>query len=261
MTQYSVTTLAVGSSIIPGPELFWMSHFDEWFPLTFQSVLIKGNGVIALVNTGPAEDLEPMNVGWASFLGEKARMSRYPGEFILDQLQKHDVRAEDVTHVVLTPLQLYTVSNVLAFPNAQICIAQRGWTHFHTTHAHPHDNRATSIPDEILIELVTTAWPRVRLLSDEDELAPGLRTWWSGGHHRASVVVEVDTKEGVVAISDSFFYEQNVLDDIPIGINENMYEVLAAHERVRRTADLLVPLYDPKNFEKYPEGRVAEGAS
>lgn len=258
-TRYSVRTLAVGSSIVPGPELFWMSHFDEWFPLTFQCVLIEGDGVVALVNTGPAADLEPMNAGWASFLGEKARMSREPGQFILEQLERHGVRPEDVTHVILTPLQLYTVSNVLTFPNAQICIAERGWMHFHTTHAHPHDNRATSIPDEILTELVTSAWPRVRLLADEDELAAGLRTWWSGGHHRASMVVEVDTTAGIVAISDTFFYEQNLLEDTPIGINENMYEVLAAHARVRKTADLVVPLYDPKNFEKYPEGLVAGG--
>ena len=257
MSTYSVTTLPVGRSIIPGPELFWMSHFEEWFPLTFQSVLIRGEGVVALVNTGPAADLEPMNAGWASFLGEKARLERGEGEFILDQLAAHDVRPEDVTHVILTPLQLYTVSNVLAFPNATICIAERGWVHFHTTHRHPHDNRATSIPDDILVELVTSAWPRVRLLRDEDEIAPGLRTWWSGGHHRASIVVEVDTSRGVVAISDTYFHVRNVVEDIPLGINENMYEVLDAYARVRRTADVIVPLYDPANFETHPDGRIA----
>lgn len=257
MTTYSVTTMAVGESIIPGPELYWMTSFDEWFPLTFQSVLIRGDGVVALVNTGPAEDLEPMNAGWASFLGEKARMQRADGEFILDQLAALGVRPEEITHVILTPLQLYTVSNVLAFPQARICIAKRGWVHFHTTHEHPHDNRATSIPDEILTELVTTAWPRVRLLEDEDEIAPGLRTWWSGGHHRASLVVEVDTANGVVAISDSFFHERNVTENIPLGINEDMYEVLACYERVRRTADVVLPLYDPANFDRHPGGRVA----
>lgn len=259
MTAYDVTTLVVGESIVPGPELFWMSHFDEWFPLAFQVVLIKGPGVVALVNTGPAEDLEPMNAGWASFLGERARMTRAPGAFILDQLAAHGVAPDDVTHVILTPLQLYTVSNVLAFPRAQICISKRGWTHFHSTHEHPHDNRATSIPDDILVELVTTAWPRVRLLEDEDEVAPGLRTWWSGGHHRASIVVEVDTDSGVVAISDTFFWLKNVTDDIPIGINESMYEVLDAHARVRRTADIVLPLYDPENTTRFPGGRVATG--
>ena len=104
---------------------------------------------------------------------------------------------------------------------------------------------------------MTTAWPRVRLLEDEDELAPGLRTWWSGGHHRASMVVEVDTPAGVVAISDTFFHLQNVEEDHPIGISENIYEALAAHARVRRTADIIVPLYDPANFDRFPDGVVS----
>ena len=259
MTRFEVTTMAVGEGLVPGPELFWMNNFDEWFPLTFQCVLIRGNGVVALVNTGPALDLEPMNAGWASFLGEKARMHRQDGQFIIDQLTRLGVAPEDVTHVILTPLQLYTVSNVLAFPHAEICIARRGWVHFHTTHEHPHDNRSTSIPDDILVELVTRAWPRVRLLDDEDELAPGLRTWWSGCHHRASVVVEVDTEKGVVAVSDTYFYERNVSENVPLGINENMYEVLACYDRVRRTADVVLPLYDPLNFDRCPDGRVARG--
>ena len=258
MSQYSVTTLALGTGDVPGPELFWMNHFEEWFPLLFQAVLIRGEGVCALVNTGPAQDLTDMNDQWASFLGERARMRREEGQFILDQLASHGVSPEDITHVILTPLQLYTVSNLLAFPSAEICIAERGWVHFHTTHQHPHDNRATSIPDEILTELVTTAWPRVRLLKDEDEIAPGLRTWWSGGHHRASIVVEADTAAGVVAISDTFFWLQNVTDDVPIGISENIYESLAAHERVRRTADVVLPLYDPANFTRFPDGIVAD---
>jgi hypothetical protein len=31
---------------------------------------------------------------------------------------------------------------------------------------------------------------------------------------------------------------------------------LAAHERAKR-ADIVLPLYDPKNFERFPEGVVA----
>jgi hypothetical protein len=257
MTKYSVQILPVGRGDVPGPELFWMGSWDQWHTLLFQAVLVRGDGVVALVNTGPARDLEPMNAHWASVLGERAAMRREPDEFITDQLAKHGVAPEDVTHVVLTPLQLYTVSNVQLFSNAEICIAKRGWVHFHTTHTHPHDNRATSLPDDILVHLVTDAWPRVRLLEDEDELAPGLRTWWSGVHHRASVVVEADTERGTAAISDSFFVLDNVEKNIPIGINENMYEAISTYERVRTTADVIVPLYDIGNLDRFENGRVA----
>ena len=49
----------------------------------------------------------------------------------------------------------------------------------------------------------------------------------------------------------------NVLDNVPLGINENMYEVLACYERVRRDADVVIPLYDPANFDTHPDGLIA----
>jgi hypothetical protein len=254
--HYRVTALPMGTGDVPGPEVFWMSSWDEWLPLTFQVLLIRGPGVVALVNTGPAEDLDPMNERWASFLGPRAAFRREPGQFILDALDSHGVRPEDVTHVFLTPLQLYTVSNVLSFPSARILISRRGWEHFHGTHSHPHDDRDTSIPPAILQALVTTEWPRVDLLEDEHEVLPGLRTWWTGSHHRASFAVEIDTASGTVVASDAFFYLENVERNHPIGICENIYEALAAHERAGR-ADIVLPLYDPKNFERFPGGVVA----
>lgn len=253
---YQVTCLPMGTGEVPGPEVFWMNDWDTWYPLAFQVVLIRGNGIVALVNTGPAKDLESMNDGWASFLGERARLTRKPGEFLLDQLALHDVRPEDVTHIFLTPLQLYTVSNVLEFPRALIHISRRGWVHFNTSHDHPHDDRDTSIPPEILRELVTTAWPRVVLLDDEEEIAIGLRTWWAGSHHRATIAVEVDTSVGTIVISDAFFYLDNLTRNRPIGICENIYEALTAYERAGR-ADVILPLYDPSNFERFPGGVVA----
>jgi hypothetical protein len=254
--EYKLTLLSMGGSEVPGPELFWMGQWDNWFRLQFQVGLIQGNGITALVNTGPAKDLGPMNEGWVAFLGERVKFARQEGEYILDQLAKHNVKPEDVTHIFLTPLQLYSVSNVLEFPNAKIHISKRGWIHFHTTHQHPHDGRDTSLPPHILAELVGKAWDRVVLLEDEETIAPGLRTWWSGGHHRASIAVEVDTKAGTAVLSDTFFVMENVVNNHPIGITENMYECMDAHARALKSP-IVIPLYDPKNFDRFKNGVVA----
>jgi len=254
--EYKLTLLSMGGSEVPGPELFWMGQWDNWFRLQFQVGLIQGNGITALVNTGPAKDLGPMNEGWVAFLGERVKFARQEGEYILDQLAKHNVKPEDVTHIFLTPLQLYSVSNVLEFPNAKIHISKRGWIHFHTTHKHPHDGRDTSLPPHILAELVGKAWDRVVLLEDEETIAPGLRTWWSGGHHRASIAVEVDTKAGTAVLSDTFFVMENVVNNHPIGITENMYECMDAHARALKSP-IVIPLYDPKNFDRFKNGVVA----
>jgi len=253
---YAMRSLPVGRSEIPGPELFWMSSWDQWFPLLFQVVIIQGKGINALLNTGPATDLTPMNDLWVKVISERVRFRREEGEFITDALAGIGLVPADITHVILTPFQLYTVSNVPLFSQAKVCLSKTGWIHYHTTHSHPHDSRWHSIPRDVLVHLVTEAWDRVRLLEDEDEIAPGLRTWWCGGHHRASLAIEVDTPVGKVITSDAFFYYENVEENRPLGINENLYEIQAAYQRARQ-ADHLLPLYDPKVFERYAGGIVS----
>jgi hypothetical protein len=48
--------------------------------------------------------------------------------------------------------------------------------------------------------------------------------------------------------------KENVTENRPLGINESLAETLAADERIRREADVLVPLYDPGVFRRHPNG-------
>ena len=253
---FGVRILPLGFGEVPGPEVYWMSDWEQWHRLAFQAFLIQQDGANILVGTGPAQDLTAMNAGWAALLGERAAFQREDGQWLPTQLEQLGLATSDITHVLLTPLQLYTTSNVHLFDQAQICLTERGWTHFHSSHRHPHDDRWTSIPPEVLSYMTHEAWDRVRLLADEDEILPGLRTWWTGSHHRASMAVEVDTPAGTVTITDAYFTERNLREDHPIGICENIYEALAAHDRVRRTADIALTLYDEGQLERYPDGLV-----
>jgi hypothetical protein len=259
--SYSVRVLSVGESKIRGPEVFWMSHWDEILPLAFNVTLIQGPGITALVNTSPPDDDGETRRDFPAMRylhdAPAGDLVRGRAQSMLGALDSAGLSPDDITHVILTPLELYTTGTLDKFRRAQICLSKRGWVHFHTTHDHPHDSRWRSFPREILVDLVTDSWDRVRLLEDEDEIAPGLRTWWSGAHHRESMVVEADTGGGVVAISDSFFYYENVEDGALLGLCENMYEALACYARVRKTASVLIPIHDPKVFERYPGGVVA----
>lgn len=256
MTSFAVTVLRVGSTEVPGPEVFWMAEWERWVSLSVNVVVARRDGAVVLVNTGPPDDLAPINDLWTT-LGPRAELRRTDDERIEAQLARLGIEPAEVTHVVLTPLQLYTTGGVMRFPNAQICISRTGWVHFHTTHGHPHDNRRLSLSRELLAYLVTDGWERVRLLDDEDEVVPGLRTWWAGTHHRASLAVEIDSIAGVVVASDAFFVYDNVEQGRPLGIGESLAEGVAAYARARRVADHLVPLYDPQVYERYPGGVVA----
>ena len=260
--HFGVQSISVGSFQEPGPAVFWQSHWDEWITLRLQLVLIRGGDLTVLVNTALPDDLSALHAEYPSAMmfkpeGERGALTRRrPGELQIPALAAAGVRPRDVTHVIVNPIVRYTTETLDAFPNAELCFSKRGWVHFHTTHQHPHDSRAAFARDT-LVRLVTDWWPRVRLLEDEDQVAPGLRTWHAGVHHRGTMVVEVDTAVGVVAISDAFFVYENLDGDRPLGLNESFEETFRTYERVRRTADHVIPLYDGKVFDRYPDGIVA----
>ncbi len=76
--SYHVRILKVGEVEVPGPEVFWMSQWDTWLPLSIDVLVIQGRGVTALVNTGAPEDLSPINEMWMSVLGERGLYRRSP---------------------------------------------------------------------------------------------------------------------------------------------------------------------------------------
>jgi hypothetical protein len=191
-------------------------------------------------------------------LGPRATFTRSPEETIEAHLLRRGLAPRDVTHVVVTPFTLYSTSGIPLFTNAQICLSKRGWVAFHTTHDHPHDARWATLSQETLRYLIFDGWERVKLLEDEDEIVPGIRTWWAGTHHRASIAVEIDTPSGIAVASDAFFYRENVVDNVPLGISESIDEALVCYARVRRVADHILPLTDPRLLEEYPSGVVSE---
>ncbi len=261
--DYKVNVLSVGRTMVPGPEIFWMDKFGEWLPLNFNIVVIQGQGNTILVNTGPSKEMIPtLNELWVDkiFNTEKARLKVSEDEHIENALASIGVNIEDVDYVVVTPFQSYAIGNINLFSNATICLSKKGWINFHAPKwkEHPHDVRDFCIPEENLIYLETEAWDRVKLLEDEDEIVDGVTTFWTGTHHRHSVAIKIESSAGTVVTSDSFFYFENIEDRYPIGIMESMEEALEAYDRIKKESDLIIPLYDPKVYERYPNGVVAD---
>lgn len=255
--SYRVQVLKMGQADVRGPEVYWMSRWNEWETLYFYMVLIRGNGITAVVNTGPPADLDPLNEAWRQFAGERCRMLRDEAERPLAALAHARVRPDDVDYVLLTPLQSYATANVPLFPRAQICFSRRGWIEdIMARPAYLHVPRAFCIPDSVLEYLLFDAWDRVRLLEDEEQICPGLSAWWAGTHHRSSMVYSIETSAGVVMAGDCAFKYGNLAGH-PLGIAESLPEGDAAYRRIRANAAHFIPLYDPEVLSRYPEGVIA----
>lgn len=243
---------------IPGPELFWMSAWSEKREITLLSVIAENDaGEVAVVNTGPnAADLPRMNAAWAAGVGPDCALSITAS--VTDGLDRFGHRVSDVRWVLCTPFQAYTVGNIALFEQARVALSGRGWRFFFDNPypRHPHDEPAGVFPPHVLTHLVYEARERLVLLDDAHDLAPGLRTRFTGGHHRASIGVSFTTGIGEVVVSDTAFLYENVEQERVLGISENIYESLDAYRWFREAA-AFVPLYDPEVLHRYPDGRVA----
>lgn len=255
--MYEVQVLKMGQSDVPGPEVYWMSHWDQWLTLYFWMVVIRGQGKTVVVNTGPPLDLTEMNAAWTAYAGPRNQMIREPNERPDAALASIGLRPGDVDFVLITPLQSYATGNIHMFRNAQVCVSRRGWIEdFHAPLFPMHSPRRTRIPDGVLQYLEIEAPEKVRLLADVDEILPGLTARWVGVHHRSSMAYEIRTCKGLAVVTDAAFLYGNVEKPHPLGISESLEECYRAYDRFQK-ADILIPLYDPEVIHRYPGGRIA----
>jgi hypothetical protein len=235
---YRLDLMPMGKLTVPGPEVFWMSQFEQKLDLTFWMGVLRNDKHTIVVNTG-VPSIEVAN---------KYGIKEIPEGGAAGALAQINVKADEVDYVIATPFQAYAIGNVDHFPNAEICLSRKGWIDFHAPkwRKHPHDKREMCIPPHILKYLVIDAWDRVKLLEDEDTIADDVGVFWTGTHHRSSIAVSVETESGRCVLSDAMFYTENVSQMHPLGINESMEECLEAYSRIQKIADHVVPLYDPR---------------
>lgn len=244
---YEVEVLKMGECKVPGPEVYWMSHWDTWETLNFWMVVIRGGGKNIIINTGPPRDLTALNDAWKAAIDERSQMVRTEAERPEPALARIGLKPPDIDHVLITPLQAYATGNIPLFTRAEICLSKRGWIEdFQAPKYHMHIPRKLRIPDDVLHYLDVTAPDRLRLLDDEEEVLPGIRAIWTGVHHRSSMAYVIDTARGKVIVSDCFFTYENVEKMIPLGIMESLEECIRAYERINAMHGILLPLYDPR---------------
>lgn len=254
---FRIQVLKMGECEVAGPEVFWMSRWNDWVKLVFWMVVVRGHGKTAIINTGPPADLGTLNQRWGEAFGERGKLARSEGERPVAALASLGIRPEDVDYVLVTPLQAYATGNLHLFPNARICVSKRGWIEdFHAEKFPMHVPRELRIPDEPLRYLTFEGHAKLRLLEDEDEVMPGLRAFWVGVHHRSSMCYVVDTPAGRVAITDCVFRYENIEAMVPLGIQESLDEFHLACARIGRESDIVVPLYEPEVTTRHPGGRI-----
>ncbi|MCL6087681.1 MAG: hypothetical protein M1475_04655 [Actinobacteria bacterium] len=238
----------------PGPQIFWMSDWENKYKLSFQVMLIKGGRKNILINTGLTDELIPeVNKIWAADGNENKKLIKTNDIQII--LRNEGMKPDDIDYVIITPLQHYTLGKIDIFKNAEICLSKKGWIDFHVSN-YNLEPRELIIPSRILKYLIFDRWEKVKLLEDESYILPWISTFWCGCHHRSSIAIKIKTDNCIIIVTDAFFKLKNIEDNIPIGIAENIYECLDAYSRIKKEADLVISLYDSGNFLQFEDGII-----
>ena len=162
-----------------------------------------------------------------------------------------------VRHLFLTPWGPYNTGNISLFANARIYVLKRGWAYLMGLEEDlPPLPRDVTIPRRELVYLVTEGFDKLTLLPDESQPLPGIRAFYAGVHHPASMAIAINTAQGVAIFSDAFFTFANIEEMKPIGYCQDLRQCLRSYRRIAREADLLLPMYDPALFQRYPGGVI-----
>lgn len=259
MTTYTVQAFSAGTFWVPAPEVYWMENWSRREEMNIILYLIRGEGVNILVNSGPPQDLSILNKAWRDFFGyPEAQIVRTEEQLPQNILRSQNLTPDDISVLIVTPLQAYATANIPLFRKARICISRRGWIEdFQAPYYHLHVPRHLRVPPDVNQYLQNEGWEQLNLLADEEEILPGLRVFWAGVHHRSSLAVCIDTAKGVVVVTDSFFKYGNIEDHRYLGVMESMMEAHETWTRIRKEGNILASIYDPEVFQRFPGGWIA----
>ncbi len=257
--NYSVQAFNGGTFWVPGPEVYWMQRWNTREEMNVLIYLVRGGGHNILINTGPPQDLTEINAAWLSFFGyPEAQIVRSEQQRPQNILQSQGLTPDDIDTVIVTPLQAYATANIHLFRKARICISRKGWIEdFQAPYYHLHVPRHLRIPPEVNHYLQNEGWEKVHLLADEEEIFEGLSVFWAGVHHRSSLAVRINTSQGTVVITDSFFKYGNIEEGHYLGVMESMMEADNTWARIRREGKICASIYDPEVFHRHPGGVIA----
>jgi glyoxylase-like metal-dependent hydrolase (beta-lactamase superfamily II) len=242
--MYKIYALKTGSCNVRADVAFHGGSTDKVYPFFLYIWLIEGAEKPILVDTGP-RDIEGFNRATAEYI--PGGIVQNPGEDTVSLLKSKGLLPEDIGYVILTHFHPDHCSNLYLFPQAQILFTKKVFCeHF---------------PDKLPVEVVEHIkrnWERsTRLVDDNEEVLPGLKLFWVGGHSPCSQAILVATKLGnVVLTGDAVYLYKNFEENIPIGWTDPA-ESLAAFERIRKAgAQIILPGHDPQVLERFPGGVI-----
>ncbi|MHC4640165.1 MAG: N-acyl homoserine lactonase family protein [Planctomycetota bacterium] len=241
---YRIYPLRNGICKIAGNHAYYEGDNAETYGFALYIWLVLGGDKPILIDAG-LSDVDEMNRGAGHVLRELITQNKNESGTV--QLRKFGLRPEDIGHVFITHLHFDHVDDLLAYKNAKVYIGKKEWEG--ATSAAP-----TWGHGKIMHEFSNTPGCRERLvLVEDEEVLPGIESFWVGGHTPGSTAYRINTSHGkAVLTGDTISLLGNFERNVPLGIFSNLKECIAAIKKIREKADIVLPSHDPATLYIWP---------
>ena len=241
---YRIYPLRNGVCKIAGNHAFHGGDNAETCDYALYIWLILGGQKPIMVDAGMS-DVAEMNRGAAQVLREP--ITQHQNESTRAQLRKFGLAPEDVGYVLVTHLHFDHVDDLLLYKNAKVYVGRKEWEG--ATKAAPSWGHG-----RILHEFLNNPQCRERLVLVEDqEVLPGIESFWIGGHTPGSMAYGVNAAHGRVVITgDTVPLLANFERNVPSGIFSSLEECRTAMDKIRSRADTVLPSHDPATVDRWP---------
>ncbi len=230
----------MGTKIFDKTMMTYQHGYGETYTIPIYCWYIEGGEKKILVDTG---EMSPIQ--------SKERETAINGRIYSfeEGLARWGLTPEVIDIVIHTHLHNDHCENDYKCSNAEIFVHEKELESIHNPH--PLDYRYL----EDYIEDVEDNG-QVRSLSRDTEIVPGISVMHTPVHTKGGMTVFIDTKKGSAAITGFCVIDENFnppreirameMDVIPPGTHVNTYEAYDIMTTVKKMADVLIPLHEPK---------------
>ncbi len=166
------------------------------------------------------------------------------------------IDVSDVTHVVVSHAHWDHTGNVDKFPTADVVVQSAELDFWTSRHAEEDVLRAHLEREDIDFLRSLEATGRLRLVSGDLDIVPGVRSVVVGGHTPGQVILIVDTPRGdVVLASDSLHMYEEMERRRPFHAFTDLPDSFDAYSTLQELQDhgaVIVAGHDPLVMERFP---------
>ena len=240
MALYKIHPIVVGTKIFDKGMMTYQHDYGQEYTIPIYAWLLEGGEKNILVDTG-----------YLSPIISEAREQAIGGKIYTfeEGLAKWGLSPKDIDLVLHTHLHNDHCENDFKCVNATFYAHELEFEHLY--HPHPLDFRYMAE----FVEEVDQGGQMVHLKEDQ-EIVPGVRMVHTPAHTEGGMTVLVETEKGTAAITgfcvimENLFPPQKILamemEVIPPGTNVNPYLAYDQLVRVKKMADILLPLHEPR---------------